>query len=231
MIVGLIGTTISPYMQFYLQSAHVEKGTRESELPLARIDVINGSILGIIVAAFMIIANAATIYVFNEAHPKHPIVVNQAADVARALAAPRREVRGSAVCLRHPQRRIVHRHGSPAVDGISDLRSVRIRGLGRRQFSEAPVFFSLFAGGLIVGAAMVMIPGIPLLKLAFYSQVLQGVLLPIELVLMLVIVNRERIMGKYRNTRAANIVCWTTVVIVGVLAIVYTIQQIMGAGS
>jgi Mn2+/Fe2+ NRAMP family transporter len=84
---------------------------------------------------------------------------------------------------------------------------------------------------LIVGAALVMIPGIPLLKLAFYSQVLQGVLLPFELVLMLLIINRERIMGIYRNNRAANLVGWSTVVIVGVIALVYTAQQILGGGS
>jgi NRAMP (natural resistance-associated macrophage protein)-like metal ion transporter len=231
MLVGLIGTTISPYMQFYLQSAHAEKGTRESELPLARIDVVNGSILGIIVAAFMIIANAATIYVFNEAHPKHPIVVSQAADVARALEPLAGKFAEALFAFGILNAGLFTATVLPLSTAYLICEAFGFEASVKRSFSEAPVFFSLFGGGLIVGAALVMIPGIPLLKLAFYSQVLQGVLLPVELVLMLMIVNRVRVMGKYRNTRAANIVCWATVVIVGVLAIVYTVQQVLGAGS
>jgi Mn2+/Fe2+ NRAMP family transporter len=231
MIVGLIGTTISPYMQFYLQSAVVEKGTKPNGLLGTRIDVINGSILGIVVAAFMIIANAATIYVHNQANPTHPIVVTQAADVAQALAPLAGKFAEILFAFGILNAGLFTATVLPLSTAASNPNASQARYAVDRKFSEAPVFFALFAGGLIVGAALVMIPGIPLLKLAFYSQVLQGVLLPFELVLMLLIINRERIMGIYRNNRAANLVGWSTVVIVGVIALVYTAQQILGGGS
>ena len=97
-----------------------------------------------------------------------------------------------------------------------------------RRFKEAPVFFTLFAIGLVIGAVLVLVPGIPLVQLAIASQVVQGLLLPLELVLMLVIINRARVMGTYGNTLTANIICWTTVVVVGVIALYYTFTQIAG---
>jgi Mn2+/Fe2+ NRAMP family transporter len=231
MIVGLIGTTISPYMQFYLQSAVVEKGTKPNGLLGSRIDVINGSILGIVVAAFMIIANAATIYVHNQANPAHPIVVTQASDVAQALAPLAGKFAEILFAFGILNAGLFTATVLPLSTAYLACEAFGFEAAVDRKFSEAPVFFTLFGAGLIVGAALVMIPGIPLLKLAFYSQVLQGVLLPFELVLMLLIINRERIMGMYRNNRAANLVGWSTVVIVGVIALVYTAQQILGGGS
>jgi Mn2+/Fe2+ NRAMP family transporter len=95
-----------------------------------------------------------------------------------------------------------------------------------RKFSEAPVFFTLFGIGLIVGAAMVLIPGLPYLRFTIYAQVVQGMLLPLELILMLVIINKRSVMGKYTNSPAANIIAWATVVIIGGLSIFYVFQQL-----
>ncbi len=231
MVVALVGTTISPYMQFYLQAAVVEKGTRKEELLPARIDVINGSVLGIIVAAFMIIANAATIFVYNQHHAAHPIVVTQAVDVARAL----QPLAGSFAEILFAFGILNAGLFTAAVLPLSTsyfvCEAFGFEAAVERRFSEAPVFFSLFAVGLVVGAAFILIPGIPLLQVAFYSQVVQGLVLPLELVLMLIIVNRPRVMGAFRNNLFANVVSWVTVVVVGVLAIVYTVQQIIGGGS
>ena len=227
MIVGLIGTTISPYMQFYLQSAVVEKGTRATGLLGLRLDVINGSILGIVVAAFMIIANAATIYVYNEAHQQHPIVVTQAADVALALKPLAGRFAETIFAFGILNAGLFTATVLPLSTSYLVCEAFGFEASLDRKFSDAPVFFSLFAAGLIIGAALVLIPNVPLLKLAFYSQVLQGLLLPFELVLMLIIINRARVMGTFRNNVTANVIGWATVVIVGAIALFYTAQQIL----
>jgi Mn2+/Fe2+ NRAMP family transporter len=77
----------------------------------------------------------------------------------------------------------------------------------------------------------VLVPNVPLLKIAFYSQVLQGLLLPFELVLMLIVINRFRVMGVHRNSRSANIIGWATVIIVGAIALYYTAQQVLSGGG
>ncbi len=230
-VVALIGTTISPYMQFYLQSAIVEKGLKPSGLLAARIDVANGSILAFVVAVFMIIANAATIFVYNEAHPKTPITVNAAADVARALAPLAGKFASALFAFGIVNAGLFTAAVLPLSTSYLICEAFGFEAALDRRFREAPVFFTLFFAGLVIGAALVLIPGAPLLKLIFYSQLVQGLLLPLELVLMLIVVNRARVMGVYRNTRTANAIGWATVVIVGLIALYYTGQQIITGGG
>ncbi|MBC5810830.1 MAG: Nramp family divalent metal transporter [Candidatus Eremiobacteraeota bacterium] len=222
MVVALIGTTISPYMQFYLQSAVVEKGTKPSELTASRIDVANGSILAVVVAAFMIIANAATIFAFNQAHSKHPIVVEQAADIARALAPLAGNFAETLFALGILNAGLFTATVLPLSTSYLICEAFGFEAAVDRKFSEAPVFFGLFAFGLVAGAAMVLIPGMPLLQIAFFSQILQGLFLPLVLVLMLIVINRARVMGVFRNNLWTNAVAWSTVVIVGAIALIYT---------
>ena len=100
-----------------------------------------------------------------------------------------------------------------------------------RRFREAPVFYTLFGGAILLGAGLVLlVPKASLFKLIFYAQVVQGVLLPLELVLMLVVINRPRVMGIHVNSRAANVIGWGTAIIIGGLALVYVWQSITGGG-
>jgi NRAMP (natural resistance-associated macrophage protein)-like metal ion transporter len=230
-VVALIGTTISPYMQFYLQSAIVEKGVRPAQLMLARIDVANGSIIAIIVAAFMIIASAAEIYVFNVAHPEHQIVVNTAGDIAVALKPLAGRFASDLFAFGILNAGLFAAAVLPLSTSYLICEAFGFEASVDRRFKEAPVFFTLFAIGLVIGAALVLVPGIPLVKLAIASQVVQGLLLPLELVLMLIIINRARVMGVFSNNLAANVICWTTVVVVGTIALYYTYTQIAGGGS
>jgi len=230
-IVALIGTTISPYMQFYLQSAVVEKGTRPSGLLGLRIDVVNGSFLAIVIAGFMIIASAAEIFVFNQAHPKAQITANSAADIAVALKPLAGKFASDLFAFGILNAGLFAAAVLPLSTSYLICEAFGFEAALDRRFSEAPVFFSLFAIGLVIGAALVLLPNVPLVKLAIASQVVQGLLLPLELVLMLVIINRARVMGTFRNTRTANLVCWSTVVIVGVIALYYTYTQVAGGGS
>jgi Mn2+/Fe2+ NRAMP family transporter len=95
-----------------------------------------------------------------------------------------------------------------------------------RKFSEAPVFFTLFGIGLIAGAAMVLVPGLPYLQFTIYAQVVQGMLLPLELILMLLIINKRSVMGRYTNSLPANLIAWATVIVIGGLSIFYVAQHL-----
>ena len=225
-IVGLIGTTISPYMQFFLQSAVVEKGTRVGQLRLARIDVISGSILAIALAGFMIIANAATIFV----HGAHGDLT-QAADFAKALEPLAGPLTATIFALGILNAGLFTATILPLSTSYVICEALGFEAAVDRRFKEAPVFFTLFGAGLFAGAALVLLPGIPLLQFIFYAQVVQGILLPPELILMLIIVNKTGVMGKYTNSATANVIGWATVAIIGSLAVAYTFQQIFFGGA
>ncbi len=222
-VVGLIGTTISPYMQFFLQSAVVQKGTDERQLGPARADVVTGSILAIALAGFMIIANAATIYVANSrgAH----IVPSSAADFAVALEPLAGEFASALFALGILNAGLFTATVLPLSTSYVICEALGFEAAVDRKFSEAPVFFTLFGIGLLAGAVIVLIPGIPYLQFTIYAQVLQGILLPPELVLMLLIVNKTGVMGTYVNSRFVNALAWATVVLVGALSVFYVIKQ------
>ena len=221
-VVGLIGTTISPYMQFFLQSAVVEKGTDEQDLWMARTDVIFGSILAIALAGFMIIANAATIYVANE-HGAH-LAPQAAADFAQALQPLASEWASVIFALGIFNAGLFTATVLPLSTSYVICEALGFEAAVDRKFREAPIFFTLFGLGLILGAAIVLIPGLPYLKFTLYAQVVQGILLPPELVLMLIIVNKRSVMGKYTNSLPGNLIAWATVIVISGLSIFYVYQ-------
>ena len=226
-VVGLIGTTISPYMQFFLQSAVVEKGTDEQELWMARTDVVTGSILAIALAGFMIVANAATIYMAN-IHGAH-LAPTQAADFAAALKPLAGEWASIIFALGILNAGLFTATVLPLSTSYIVCEAFGFEAAVDRKFSEAPVFFTLFGVGLLAGAAMVLIPGLPYLKFTIYAQVVQGMLLPLELVLMLLIINKRSVMGKYTNSVLANAIGWATVVVIGGLSIFYVVHLMLGS--
>ncbi len=222
-VVGLIGTTISPYMQFYLQSAVVEKDLRPEDLGLARVDVINGSVLAITLAAFMIIANAATIFIANE-HGAH-LNPQQASDFAEALRPLAGKWAETIFAFGILNAGIFTATVLPLSTAYIVCEAFGFEAAIDRKFSEAPVFFSLFAVGLLIGATIVLIPGIHLLNMILLAQDLQGILLPAELVLMLIVVNRKTIMGKHTNSPLANAIAWATVIVIGCVSVIYVAGQ------
>ncbi len=229
-VVGIIGTTISPYMQFFLQSSIVERGARVSELAMTRLDVISGSILGMVIAVAMIIANAATIFV--RAQASHQTVhITQASDIAVALQPLAGPFAADLFAFGIINAGLFTATVLPLATSYLVCEALGFEASLDRKVREAPVFFGVLGFGIIAGALLVLVPGIPLLPLIFDSQVVQGILLPLELVLMMIIINRTGVMGKFVNSRTSNIVGWATVVIVGTLALGYTIQQIISGGS
>lgn len=234
-VVALIGTTISPYMQFFLQSAVVDKGSTREDLPLARIDVINGSVLAIALAGFMEIACAAAVALAH-AHGAKVGSPTSAADFAIALQPIAGKFAELVFAIGILNAGLFTATVLPLSTSFIICEALGFEAAVDRKFREAPVFFILFALGLIIGAAVVLIPGIPLLQLIFLAQQLQGILLPFELVLMLIIVNRKHVMGAFTNSLTANIIAWATVVVIGGLSILYVLGQFIprllgGSGS
>jgi NRAMP (natural resistance-associated macrophage protein)-like metal ion transporter len=212
MLVGLVGTTIAPWMQFYLQSAVVEKNVSLKNYKYSRADVISGSLVVNLVALFIIVACAATL---SEAG----IRIETAKDAALALA-PLAGKYASALFA------FGLLNASLFAASILPLSTAYVvcEGMGWEQgvdkkFSEAPQFYGLYSLLIFVGAGVVLWPGLPLIPIMFVSQVINGVVLPVILIFMLVLINDKKIMGSYVNGRGFNILAWTTVIILVSLSV------------
>ena len=218
MIVGLIGTTITPWMQFYLQAAVVEKGIDQRHYGLCRLDVIIGCIVTDVIAFFIVVACAATIY-----HSDHPEIT----DVAEAALALK-PFAGKFASLLFAVGLVNASLLSAAILPLATSYNI-CEGLGfesgiDKRFGEAPIFYWLYTLLIGGGALFVLIPGLPLLKFILISQVANGILLPFVLVYMLLLINRPRLMGAYKNKGWQNAIAWGTAVIMIVLTagLVYT---------
>jgi NRAMP (natural resistance-associated macrophage protein)-like metal ion transporter len=204
MVVGLVGTTITPWMQFYLQASIVEKGITEREYWLSRWDVIVGCLITDIVAFFIVVACAATLHL----HGTHNIA--DAADAATAL----KPLAGPFASVLFAIGLINAALLSAAILPLATTYNI-CEGLGfesgvNKKYSEAPVFYLIYTALIVFGAGVVLLPHVPLIKLILVSQVANGVLLPFVLFFMLKLVNRSDLMGRYKNSRLANGIAWTT---------------------
>ena len=232
--IGVIGTTISPWMQFYIQSAVVEKGIRIKDYPYSRIDVISGAIITDVIAFFIVIACAATIYVHNQhiGPGGHLLSVSTAGDVATALQPLAGKYASLLFALGLLNAAIFTASILPLSTAYYVCEAFGFESGVENSFREAPVFYGLYAGLIVIGGGIVLVAADALQsEIIFYSQVLNGVLLPLVLVLMLLLINRPRLMGKYVNNLAFNLIAWATVVIVGGLTVVSTIQTIVSGNS
>ncbi|GAC1420076.1 MAG: Nramp family divalent metal transporter [Candidatus Velthaea sp.] len=231
--IGVIGTTISPWMQFYIQSAVVEKGVRIKDYPFSRIDVITGAIFTDIVAYFIVVACAATIFVYNAhlGHGAKPLDVQNAGDIAAALAPLAGKYASLLFALGLLNAAIFTASILPLSTAYYVCEAFGFESGVENRFSEAPIFYSFYLALIVIGAGFVLIPNAPLVATIFYSQVLNGVLLPIVLVLMLLLINNKKLMGTYVNNFAFNAIAWATVIIVGALTVVSTIQTIFQGNS
>jgi Mn2+/Fe2+ NRAMP family transporter len=207
MIVGLIGTTITPWMQFYLQASVVEKGITRKDLNLCRVDVILGCIVTDVVAFFIVVACAATIYRSNHRE------ITDVAEAARALA----PFAGHFAAMLFGVGLINASVMSAAILPLATTYNI-CEGLGfesgiNRRFKDARVFYGLYTALIVFGGAFVLIPHLPLLRVILVSQVANGILLPFVLTFMLLLVNRRSLMGDYKNSTWANAVTGGTSVV------------------
>lgn len=216
MLVGLVGTTIAPWMQFYLQSAVVEKNIKLKEYKHARADVIMGSFIVNVVAFFIIVVCAATLF-------KAGIRIETAKDAALALA-PLAGKYCSALFA------FGLLNASLFAASILPLSTAFVvcEGMGwengvDKKFSEAPQFYGLYSVLIFAGAGFILLPGLPLFPIMFVTQVLNGVLLPFVLIFILIIINDRKIMGEHVNKKGFNIFAWTVSGLMIILSLVMLI--------
>jgi NRAMP (natural resistance-associated macrophage protein)-like metal ion transporter len=221
MIIGVVGTTIAPWMQFYQQSAVVDKGIRVEELSYTRIDTYLGALSTNVVAFFIVVACAATLFI-------HRVSINNAQDAAVALA----PLAGKYASLLFALGLLNGALFSVAIIPLSTAYAV-CEAFGweagmNRNFREAPVFVGLYVALIVTAALVILFPGIPLVPVMFLSQVLNGILLPVVLVFMLLLINDERIVGPYRNSTILNAVAWITVIAMIILSLLLVVTTAMG---
>jgi Mn2+/Fe2+ NRAMP family transporter len=218
MVIGIMGATIAPWMQFYLQASVVEKGVTERDYKTTRIDILIGSVFAVLVAAFIIIACAATLNKYG-----HPVIAS-AADAAQALGP-----------LAGRWAQILFGAGlfnaslfAASILPLSTAYTV-CEGLGfesglDKKFSEASVFYWLYTALVGAGAAVILLPRFPLLKMPVLSQVFNGVLLPFVLIFMLFLINKSSLMGRHVNSKFFNWVAWGTAGVMIVLSVLLVFQ-------
>lgn len=227
MIIATIGTTISPWMQFYIQAAVVDKGVREEDYALSRIDVVAGAFYTDFIAFFIIVASAATIYVHNLHVPAaHQIQVNDPTDVAVALAPLAGKFASLLFALGLLNAAVFTASILPLSTAYYVCEAFGFERGVQNRFRDAKVFYGLYLALIVIGAAIVLIPHAPLLAIIIDTQVVNGVLLPVVLVLMLLLINNSRLMGKWTNGPVFNAIAWATVVVVAVLTFISTVQTV-----
>lgn len=206
MLIGMVGTTIAPWMQFYLQAAVVEKGVTEKDYRESRIEVVVGCIMTSVIAFFIIVACAGAIWKFG------PRDIADAADAALGLkpfgqwayvlfAAGLFNASLFAACI------------LPLSTAFSVCEGLGFESGVNKRFKDAPIFYWLYTLLIVIGAGVVLIPGFPLIRMILLSQVINGVLLPIVLIFMILLINRTALMKEWTNSRWFNVVAWTTVVV------------------
>src|SRR5690242_15402830 len=206
MLIGMVGTTIAPWMQFYLQSAVVEKGVSVKEYSASRLEVIVGCVMTDVVAFFIIVACAGAIYSVM------PTDLQDATQAALAL-----KPFGQYAFLLFSAGLFNASLFAASILPLSTAYTV-CEGLGfesgvNRRMSEAPIFYTLYTLLIVIGAGVVLIPGFPLVRMILLSQVLNGMLLPFVLIFMIMLINRRDLMQEWVNPRWFNFVSWITVVI------------------
>jgi Mn2+/Fe2+ NRAMP family transporter len=211
-VMALIGTTITPFMQVFVQSSVAEKGMDEDDLGLARADVIVGTLFACAVAAFIMIATAATL------HQNGIFEVDSAATAAESLepVAGRYAKYLFAVGLFGAAMLAMGVLPLSTAYSVSEALGFE-KGLSR-SFREAPTFLGIFTALIVVGCLVALIPGIPQIKLLLLTQCINGLLLPVLLVATLTLANKKELMGEYKNTLAFNIVAVMITVTVSALS-------------
>ncbi|HEY1238947.1 MAG TPA: divalent metal cation transporter [Bryobacteraceae bacterium] len=214
MLIGMVGTTIAPWMQFYLQAAVVEKGITAKEYAESRIEVVVGCVMTAVIAFFIIVACAGAIY---------SVMPRDIEDAAQAAVGLRPF--GEYAFLLFSAGLFNASIFAASILPLSTAYTV-CEGLGfesgvNRRMGEAPIFYGLYTLLIVIGAGVVLIPGFPLVRMIVLSQVLNGMLLPFVLIPMVLLINKKDLMQEWVNPRWFNFVSWVVVVVMIGLTLAY----------
>lgn len=212
MLMTLIGTTITPFMQVFVQSSVVEKGITEEDYALARADVWMGTFFAMLISFFIVVSTAATLHTRG-------LSVETAADAARALAPVAGQYAQILFAVGLLGAAMLAVGVLPLATAYSISEALGFEKGVSRSFREAPIFLSIFTVLIILGALVAMIPGLPQIRLLLITQCINGLLLPVILVAVLRLINNRELMGERRNGPVNNIIAWAITVIVSLLSL------------
>ena len=220
MVLGIVGTTVAPWMQFYMQSAVIEKGIKVEEYKFAVWDVIIGCIATVVVAFFIIVACAATLN-------KNGIIINEAKDAAVSLKPFAGAFASELFAFGLFVASIFSATILPIATAFYVCEAFGFEAGINKKLKEAPQFYALFTSIMAIAVVIILIPNAPLIAITIWSQVLNAMLLPIVIISMILIVNNKRIMGEYVNNAFQNIVGWSTTVILITLTVMLLITPVL----
>ena len=204
MIIGIIGTTIAPWMQFYMQSSVIEKGLQMKDYKYSLIDIVVGCVATVVVAFFIIVSCASTLHVSG-------VEINQAKDAAMSLKPLAGNFASMVFAFGLFIASIFSATILPLATAFYVSEAFGFEAGIDKKWDEAPEFYILYTGILVIAAAIILIPNAPLIGISLGSQVLNGIMLPVVLISMMLLVNNKRIMGEYVNKPLNNLIGWTTV--------------------
>ncbi len=219
LVIALVGTTISPYMQLYVQSSVVEKGTTPQELRYTKVDVYAGTILSGIVAACILIATATTL------HPAG-ITITSAEDAALALAPIAGDYAKYLFAIGLLGASLLAAGVLPLSTTYMLSESLGFERGVSRSWQEAPVFMGIFTVLIVIGAVVSLIPGLPLIDVLVGVYVLNGLLLPVALIAIMKLINNRELMGEYSNSPVQQVFAWLIVILVSALSLIYIFSTI-----
>jgi NRAMP (natural resistance-associated macrophage protein)-like metal ion transporter len=219
LLVGLIGTTITPYMQLFQQSAVVERAVGRDDYGPERVDAYSGAVFGNLIAAFIIIATAATL------HAAGTTDIQTAPDAARALQPVAGAAAEGLFAVGLLGASLLAGGVLPLATAYSVSEAFGFRKGVNLDFRRAPIFLGLFTALLVVGAVVALIPNVPIIRLLVGIQVLNGILLPIVLLFILLLSNDRRLTGKLRNGRLTAVLGWGSLALVTAAVLVLFVSQ------
>ena len=218
--IGMVGTTIAPWMQFYMQSAVIEKRITIADYKYAFFDVLIGCIITIVVAFFIIVACASTLH-------KNGVQIQEAKDAAIALKPLAGAFASQIFAFGLFIASIFSATILPLATAFYICEAFGFEAGIDKKWDEAPQFYGLFTAILIIGVIIILFPGAPLIQISLGSQVINGVLLPIVLLCMILMINNKEIMGEYINSTLQNSIGWVTVIVLLGLTAILTLEPIL----
>jgi Mn2+/Fe2+ NRAMP family transporter len=220
MVIALVGTTIAPWMQFYMQSTVIEKGLKMKHYKYTLIDITVGCVATIVVAFFIMVACGSTLYISG----KH---INEAKDAALALKPLAGAMASQVFAFGLFVASVFSATILPLATAFYVCEAFGFESGIDKKWDEAKEFYTLYTGILVISALIILIPNAPLIQISIWSQVLNGILLPVVLVSMILLINNKKIMGTYVNNSTQNIIGWGAVIILTGLSLMLLIMPLI----
>lgn len=220
MMIGIIGTTIAPWMQFYMQSSVIEKGVKIENYRFTVLDVIVGCVATIVVAFFIMVACGSQLF-------PHHIVIQDAKDAADALRPVAGALAAQVFAFGLFIASIFSATILPVATAFYVCEAFGFEAGIDKKWDEAPQFYWLYTIIIAIAAGIILLPNAPLIKISLWSQQINGILLPVVLICMMLIINRKEVMGKYVNKSVQNIIGWATIIILIGLSLIMLITSLL----